>query len=124
MLTALIQLSSEAMEVASSQHKEPSFFGVAKMFDLGAVNIDRFELIWKPMTNHLLDVCSHINLKVREFGVTSLTALVRTAFAQPDPSNISEKIVSRSFHFTFMFFLAWIKDGLLFRNAMGLCWHQ
>ena len=56
LLTALCNLSQESMEVAYSANREPSLFPIAKLLETGLVNLPRLETLWKPLTNHLLEV--------------------------------------------------------------------
>lgn len=49
-----------------SPHQEPSLFAVAKLLETGLVNMDRIEILWRPLTGHLLEVKSvtrSINLR-------------------------------------------------------------
>lgn len=46
--------------------QEPSLFAVAKLLETGLVNMDRIEILWRPLTGHLLEVKSvtrRINLR-------------------------------------------------------------
>lgn len=36
--------------------QEPSLFAVAKLLETGLVNLFRVEVLWRPVTNHLLEV--------------------------------------------------------------------
>lgn len=36
--------------------KEPSLFAVAKLLETGLVNMHRIEILWRPLTGHLLEV--------------------------------------------------------------------
>lgn len=38
--------------------QEPSLFAVAKLLETGLVNMDRIEILWRPLTGHLLEVTS------------------------------------------------------------------
>lgn len=38
--------------------QEPSLFAVAKLLETGLVNMDRIEILWRPLTGHLLEVSS------------------------------------------------------------------
>ncbi|KAF3855115.1 hypothetical protein F7725_023170 [Dissostichus mawsoni] len=55
LINALCSLSLEAMEMASGNNKEPSLFAVAKLLETGLVNMDRIEILWRPLTGHLLE---------------------------------------------------------------------
>lgn len=54
-MDALCKLSNEAMEVAYS-NREPSLFATAKLLETGLVNLHRVDVLWKPLTAHLLEV--------------------------------------------------------------------
>lgn len=36
--------------------QEPSLFAVAKLLETGLVNLTRVEVLWRPVTAHLLEV--------------------------------------------------------------------
>lgn len=36
-------------------------------------------MLWRPVTNHLLDVCQHPHVRMREWGVEAVTYLVKAA---------------------------------------------
>ncbi|XP_015786183.1 protein MON2 homolog isoform X3 [Tetranychus urticae] len=78
LVEALCKLSNEAMEMAYN-NREPSLFAVAKMLETGLVNLKRYKTFWTPMTDHLLKVCQHPQLKMREWGAEALTCLVKNA---------------------------------------------
>lgn len=75
MIDALCKLSSEAMEIAYS-NKEPSLFPVAKLLESGLVNLPRMECWWRPVTAHLLEVCQHSHVKLREWSAEAVTDLI------------------------------------------------
>lgn len=80
LINALCSLSVEAMDTAFNANvKEPSLFAVAKLLETGLVNIDRIEILWRPVTGHLLEVCQHPNAILREWGAEGATALVKAA---------------------------------------------
>jgi len=80
LINALCSLSVEAMDSAySSSVKEPSLFAVAKLLETGLVNMERIEILWRPVTGHLLEVCQHPNAILREWGAEGVTALVKAA---------------------------------------------
>ncbi|CAH0562136.1 unnamed protein product [Brassicogethes aeneus] len=78
LINALCKLSQEAMELAYS-NREPSLFAVAKLLETGIVNMSRIEVLWRPLTNHLLEVCHHPHIRMREWGVEAITYLVKAA---------------------------------------------
>ncbi|XP_026318192.1 protein MON2 homolog isoform X2 [Hyposmocoma kahamanoa] len=79
LIDALCKLSNEAMELAYS-NREPSLFAVAKLLETGLANMHRIEVTWRPITNHLLEVCQHPHIRMREWGVEAITYLVQAAF--------------------------------------------
>lgn len=78
LIDALCKLSHEAMELAYC-NREPSLFAVAKLLETGLVNLPRVEVLWRPLTNHLLEVCQHPHIRMREWGVEAITYLVKAA---------------------------------------------
>lgn len=78
LISALCKLSQEAMELAYS-NREPSLFAVAKLLETGLVNMSRVEVLWRPLTNHLLEVCHHPHIRMRGWGVEAITYLVKAA---------------------------------------------
>ncbi|KAG1680890.1 Protein MON2 [Nymphon striatum] len=79
LIDALCKLSTECMEMAYSNRAsiEPSLFAIAKLLETGLVNLSRIEVLWKPVTNHLLEVCQHPHIRMREFGTEALTYLIK-----------------------------------------------
>ncbi|XP_030384078.1 protein MON2 homolog isoform X2 [Scaptodrosophila lebanonensis] len=77
LIDALCKLSHEAMELAYA-NREPSLFAVAKLLETGLVNMSRIE-VWRPLTNHLLEVCQHRHIRMREWGVEAITYLVKSS---------------------------------------------
>ncbi|XP_053618779.1 protein MON2 homolog isoform X2 [Plodia interpunctella] len=91
LIDALCKLSNEAMELAYS-NREPSLFAVAKLLETGLANLHRIEVMWRSITNHLLEVCQHPHIRMREWGVEAITYLVQTAFQyhHSNPSLVTE----------------------------------
>uniref|UniRef100_A0A8C7VSR0 Protein MON2 homolog n=1 Tax=Oncorhynchus mykiss TaxID=8022 RepID=A0A8C7VSR0_ONCMY len=81
LINALCSLSLEAMEMAYGTNKEPSLFAVAKLLETGLVNMDRIEILWRPLAGHLLEVCQHPNARMREWGAEAVTALIKAGLA-------------------------------------------
>lgn len=81
LVDALCRLSQESMELAYT-NREPSLFAVAKLLETGLVNLPRLEVLWRPLTNHLLEVSRHPHVKMREWGVEAITTLVKDALAR------------------------------------------
>ncbi|KAK7101826.1 protein MON2 homolog [Littorina saxatilis] len=77
LIDALCKLSTESMEVAYA-NREPSLFAVAKLLETGLVNLSRFEILWRPVTAHLLEVCQHPHAGMRSWGAEAITSLVRS----------------------------------------------
>ncbi|KAJ8394001.1 hypothetical protein AAFF_G00055340 [Aldrovandia affinis] len=80
-INALCSLSVEAMDMAYGNNKEPSLFAVAKLLETGLVNMERIEILWRPLTSHLLEVCQHPNSRMREWGAEAVTALIKAGLA-------------------------------------------
>ncbi|CAH0731493.1 unnamed protein product, partial [Brenthis ino] len=91
LIDALCKLSNEAMELAYS-NREPSLFAVAKLLETGLANMHRIEIMWRPITNHLLEVCQHPHIRMREWGVEAITYLVQAAFQyhHNNPGQVTE----------------------------------
>lgn len=80
LINALCSLSLEAMDAAYNNNtKEPSLFAIAKLLETGLVNMSRIEILWRPVSGHLLEVCQHPNSTLREWGAEGVTALVKAA---------------------------------------------
>ena len=62
LIEALCHLSEESMELAAT-NREPSLFAVGKLLETAMVNLDRVDVVWRPITNHLLVVCQHPHLR-------------------------------------------------------------
>uniref|UniRef100_A0A665UC38 Protein MON2 homolog n=1 Tax=Echeneis naucrates TaxID=173247 RepID=A0A665UC38_ECHNA len=90
LINALCSLSLEAMEMAYGNNKEPSLFAVAKLLETGLVNMDRIEILWRPLTGHLLEVCQHPNSRMREWGAEALTALIKAGLAYKHDPPLSQ----------------------------------
>ncbi|XP_037957121.1 protein MON2 homolog isoform X2 [Teleopsis dalmanni] len=92
LIDALCKLSHEAMELAYA-NREPSLFAVAKLLETGLVNMQRIEVLWRPLTNHLLEVCQHRHIRMREWGVEAITYLVKSALQFKHTSPLKENMV-------------------------------
>ncbi|KZS02676.1 putative MON2 protein, partial [Daphnia magna] len=44
-------------------------FAIAKLLATGLVNLNRVEVLWRPVTNHLLEVIIHLLNHLREWGI-------------------------------------------------------
>ena len=86
LIDALCKLSEESMELATT-NREPSLFAVAKLLETALANLSRVDSVWRPITAHLLIVCAHPHLRMRQWGCEALTFLVRQSlqhrFAPP-----------------------------------------
>ncbi|CAG0915150.1 unnamed protein product [Notodromas monacha] len=82
-IDALCKLSEEAMEMVSQSNREPSLFAAAKLLETGIVNLSRVQILWRPVTSHLLEVSAHAHPKMRDFGVEAVTHLVQNALQFP-----------------------------------------
>ncbi|XP_030829471.1 protein MON2 homolog isoform X2 [Strongylocentrotus purpuratus] len=92
LISALCKLSSEAMELAYSNRQEPSLFAVAKLLETGLVNLPRMEVLWRPLTAHLSDICQHPNVKMREWGAEAVTSLIKAALAYKHTPPLHENL--------------------------------
>lgn len=91
LINALCSLSMEAMEMAYGNNKEPSLFAVAKLLETGLVNMDRIEILWRPLTAHLLEkVCQHPNARMREWGAEAVTSLIKAGLAYKHDPPLSD----------------------------------
>lgn len=92
LIDALCKLSHEAMELAYA-NREPSLFAVAKLLETGLVNMPRIKVLWRPLTNHLLEVCQHRHIRMREWGVEAITYLVKSALQFKHKTPLKENMV-------------------------------
>ncbi|XP_031420797.1 protein MON2 homolog isoform X1 [Clupea harengus] len=91
LINALCSLSMEAMEMAYGNNKEPSLFAVAKLLETGLVNMDRIEILWRPLTAHLLEkVCQHPNARMREWGAEAVTSLIKAGLSYKHDPPLSQ----------------------------------
>uniref|UniRef100_A0AAY4B3Y4 Protein MON2 homolog n=1 Tax=Denticeps clupeoides TaxID=299321 RepID=A0AAY4B3Y4_9TELE len=90
LINALCSLSMEAMDMVCGNNKEPSLFAVAKLLETGLVNMDRIEILWRPLTAHLLEVCQHPNARMREWGAEAVTALIKAGLAYKHDPPLSQ----------------------------------
>lgn len=78
LVNALCSLSLEAMDKAYNTNiKEPSLFAVAKLLETGLINMFRIDILWRPVSGHLLEVCQHPNQTLRKWGSEGVTTLVK-----------------------------------------------
>ncbi|XP_078678105.1 protein MON2 homolog isoform X1 [Branchiostoma floridae x Branchiostoma belcheri] len=80
LIDALSKLSQESMDAALA-NREPSLFPVAKLLETGLVNLNRAEILWRPVTAHLLEVSQHSHGQLRDWGAEAITQLVKAALA-------------------------------------------
>uniref|UniRef100_A0AC34GU34 Protein MON2 homolog n=1 Tax=Panagrolaimus sp. ES5 TaxID=591445 RepID=A0AC34GU34_9BILA len=81
-IASLCELSSDQMKVAQKSSREISFFAIAKLLQTSIVNLYRLDVFWRPITAHLVEVCGHSHVQLREWGSIALTQLVMTAMRQ------------------------------------------
>ena len=82
LIEALCKLSCESMDLATT-NREPSLFAVAKLMETALVNLYRLDMVWRSITSHLLLVCQHPHLRMRQWGCEALTYLTRQALQHP-----------------------------------------
>ncbi|XP_057281518.1 protein MON2 homolog isoform X3 [Pezoporus wallicus] len=94
LINALCSLSLEAMDMAYGNNKEPSLFAVAKLLETGLVNMHRIEILWRPLTGHLMEVCQHPNSRMREWGAEALTSLIKAGltFSHDPPLSQNQRL--------------------------------
>ncbi|CAB1323433.1 unnamed protein product [Coregonus sp. 'balchen'] len=80
-LPFISNILSRLFESSQYLDDEPSLFAVAKLLETGLVNMDRIEILWRPLTGHLLEVCQHHNARMREWGAEAVTALIKAGLA-------------------------------------------
>ena len=83
LIEALCRLSDESIELASS-NREPSLFAVAKLLETALVNLGRVDVVWRSITSHLLVVCQHPHLRMRQWGCEAITYLTRLVHYAPE----------------------------------------
>lgn len=54
----------------------------------------RIEVLWRPLTNHLLEVCQHRHIRMREWGVEAITYLVKSALQYKHSQPLKENMVN------------------------------
>ncbi|XP_052280395.1 protein MON2 homolog isoform X2 [Dreissena polymorpha] len=91
LIDALCKLSTESMELAYS-NREPSLFAVAKLLETGLVNLSRVDILWRPVTAHLLEVSQHPHLGLRNWGAEAITNLVKAALAYKHTPPLQENL--------------------------------
>lgn len=57
------------------------------------VNLPRIEVLWRPLTNHLLEVCQHPHIRMREWGVEAITYLVKAALQYKYDKPLKDNLV-------------------------------
>ena len=78
---SLIQLSKECIEIQNlGKTNEPCLFAIIKLYETTISNMHRINLIWYLVTEHLIELCEHHNLKLREWCVESICLLIKYAF--------------------------------------------
>lgn len=85
---------------------------MAKLLETGLVNLPRVEVLWRPLTNHLLEVCQHPHIRMREWGVEAITYLVKMALQHKYPQPLRDNQV-RFFNYIFLYKCMFKKKELL-----------
>ena len=69
LVAGLVTISREALQLADTS-REPSLFALAKLLETGLANLHRVELIWQPVTQHLLEASryKHLTSVLNEFS--------------------------------------------------------
>ena len=63
---------------------------MAKLLETGLVNMDRIEILWRPLTAHLLEVSSFNSMRVRVSVILSVRVHVRVCCAGKEKSRCDE----------------------------------
>lgn len=80
-INALIRLSFDCINIQNmTKTSEPCLFSIAKLYETSVANMARVSLIWEKVCNHLLEISKHPNLRLRDWCVDSICALVKQAF--------------------------------------------
>lgn len=58
------------------------------------MNLSRIEVLWRPLTNHLLEVSQHPHIRMREWGVEAVTYLVKSALQYKYETPLKDNCVS------------------------------
>lgn len=66
------------------------------------MNLPRIEVLWRPLTNHLLEVCQHPHIRMREWGVEAITYLVKAALQYKYETPLKDNVVRWKFWFEFL----------------------
>ncbi|TRY98843.1 hypothetical protein DNTS_027857 [Danionella cerebrum] len=89
-LPVISNILSRLFESSQYLDDEPSLFAVAKLLETGLVNMDRIEILWRPLTAHLLEVCQHPNSRMREWGAEAVTSLIRAGLSYKHEPPLSQ----------------------------------
>lgn len=52
---------------------------IAKLLELGLINLHRIGCVWDPLTTHFLEISKNQNLEIRDWGACALTHLIKQA---------------------------------------------
>lgn len=99
--------------------QEPSLFAVAKLLETGLVNLPRVEVLWRPLTNHLLEVCQHPHIRMREWGVEAITYLVKAALQHKYQPPLKDNQVCVYYNILYIENVIWCTMGFIL--IMLLC---
>ena len=64
---------------------------MAKLLEMGLVNLDRIGCVWSRLTSHFFDISKNQNLEVRDWGACALTHLIKQACNHVQESKEGEK---------------------------------
>ncbi|KAK4012243.1 hypothetical protein OUZ56_021344 [Daphnia magna] len=68
------------------REKSP-LFAIAKLLATGLVNLNRVEVLWRPVTNHLLEVIIHLLNHLREWGIDVKLLSIQYEYSTPLKEN-------------------------------------
>lgn len=71
---------------------------IAKLLELGLVNLHRVGCIWDPLTAHFLSISKNPNLETRDWGACALTHLIKQAcsYGQQEKTSDSKSYVNET----------------------------
>lgn len=68
---------SNVMEDLCSLSTSP--YIIAKLLELGLINLHRVGCVWNPLTTHFLEISKNPNSEIRDWGACALTHLIKQA---------------------------------------------
>lgn len=95
----LIRLSNESIYIHTSttSSADVCLFGISKLYEVIIANVNRIELIWSLITNHLIDLAKQqqLNIKLRESCVEIICSLIKQIFNNTNNQNNANNNISK-----------------------------